>query len=138
MLAGVVAALAAMTILSVMLGQAIAFLPKAYIHYAEIALFVCFGIKLLVDGWKMPTTIEYSAVDEAKTVVEHSELNLKHHKSNWAVILESFILTFLAEWGDRTQIATIALAALNNALGVTSGAISDRQSARSLLFSAEK
>ena len=122
-LAGVVAALAAMTVLSVMLGQAIAFLPKAYIHYAEIALFVCFGVKLLVDGWKMPTTAQSSVVDEAKTAVEQSELNLKQHKSNWAVIFESFILTFLAEWGDRTQIATIALSASNNALGVTVGAI---------------
>lgn len=32
--AGVVAALAAMTIVSVLLGQAVSFLPKAYIHYA--------------------------------------------------------------------------------------------------------
>lgn len=122
-LAGVVAALAAMTILSVMLGTAIAFLPRVYIHYAEIALFVGFGVKLLVDAWRMPATVECPAVDEAKTAVEQSEKNLKHHKTNWAVILESFILTFLAEWGDRTQIATIALAAANNPLGVTIGAI---------------
>ena len=122
-LAGAVAALAAMTVLSVMLGQAIAFLPKTYIHYAEIALFVCFGIKLLVDGWKMPSTAQSSVVDEAKTAVEQSELNLKQHKSNWAVILESFILTFLAEWGDRTQIATIALATRYPVVGVTIGAI---------------
>ncbi|MBD0343400.1 MAG: TMEM165/GDT1 family protein, partial [Coleofasciculus sp. Co-bin14] len=33
--AGVLAALAAMTILSVLLGRAVSFLPAVYIHYAE-------------------------------------------------------------------------------------------------------
>jgi putative Ca2+/H+ antiporter (TMEM165/GDT1 family) len=38
-----------------------------------------------------------------------------------AVLVEVFVMTFLAEWGDRSQIATIGLAASNNALGVTLG-----------------
>ncbi|KAI3887645.1 hypothetical protein MKW92_024536 [Papaver armeniacum] len=38
------------------------------------------------------------------------------------IFLESFILTFLAEWGDRSQIATIALATHKNAVGVAVGA----------------
>jgi putative Ca2+/H+ antiporter (TMEM165/GDT1 family) len=32
-----------------------------------------------------------------------------------------FTLTFLAEWGDRSQIATIGLAASSNVVGVTLG-----------------
>ncbi|MCH98889.1 GDT1-like protein 3 [Trifolium medium] len=36
--------------------------------------------------------------------------------------MQSFVLTFLAEWGDRSQIATIALATHKNALGVATGA----------------
>lgn len=122
-LAGVVAALAAMTILSVVMGQVVSLLPKVYLHYAEIALFLGFGVKLLMEAWQMPPLAECAAIDEAKTAVEQGEKNLRHHKTNWAVILESFILTFLAEWGDRTQIATIALAADHNVLGVTTGAV---------------
>ena len=120
---GVTTALAAMTILSVILGQAVSFLPKTYIHYAAIALFIGFGAKLLIDASQMPSTAENLVLDEAKSAVEQSEKNLKHYNSNWAVILESFIVTFLAEWGDRTQLATITLAAANNSIGVTLGAI---------------
>merc|ERR1719506_1001304 len=39
------------------------------------------------------------------------------------VFVQALLLTFLAEWGDRSQIATIALATHANPLGVTIGAI---------------
>lgn len=42
-------------------------------------------------------------------------------KSFVSLLLQSFTLTFLAEWGDRSQIATIALAAAKNPYGVTIG-----------------
>jgi Ca2+/H+ antiporter, TMEM165/GDT1 family len=131
-LAGVVSALAAMTILSVLMGQAVSLLPKVYLHYAEIALFFGFGIKLLYDASRMKaptkaananqlcTTSE--AEEEAAAVVAKAEARL-HRATPMTVYLEAFTLTFLAEWGDRTQIATIALAASNNPIGVTLGAI---------------
>ena len=39
------------------------------------------------------------------------------------VLVETFVITFLAEWGDRSQIATIGLAASSDPVGVTIGGI---------------
>lgn len=40
------------------------------------------------------------------------------------LFLEAFTLTFLAEWGDRSQLTTIILAARENVYGVVLGGIS--------------
>jgi len=50
---GVLAALAAMTLLSVILGQIVSLLPKHYIHFGEISLFIGFGLKLIYDASRM-------------------------------------------------------------------------------------
>ncbi|ORZ27827.1 hypothetical protein BCR41DRAFT_299266 [Lobosporangium transversale] len=39
------------------------------------------------------------------------------------VFVQTFVMTFLAEWGDRSQIATIALAAAHNMTWVSIGAV---------------
>jgi putative Ca2+/H+ antiporter (TMEM165/GDT1 family) len=122
--AGVTAALAAMTVLSVIFGQLLSALTqgsKIYVHYAEIVLFIAFGLKLLYDAWKMPAKPDEEVIEEAREAVEKAELD-SQQKSLWSILLKSFVLTFIAEWGDRTQIATIALAASNNPIGVTLGA----------------
>ncbi len=123
-LIGAIAALAAMTIISVVAGQAVSLLPKLYIHYAEIVLFIGFGIKLLYDANRMPaSSCDKEVVDEAKAAVEQAEKQLPKKKTPLSIVLEAFVLTFVGEWGDRTQFATIALAAGNNPVGVTAGAI---------------
>ncbi|KAL2330186.1 hypothetical protein Fmac_017767 [Flemingia macrophylla] len=63
-------------------------------------LYAFFGLRLLYIAWR--------STDSKSSQKKEME--------------ESFILTFLAEWGDRSQIATIALATHKNALGVAVGA----------------
>jgi len=51
-----------------------------------------------------------------------SGANDKKKSATKSIFLQAYILTFLAEWGDRSQIATIALAADRDPYGVTFGA----------------
>jgi hypothetical protein len=41
---------------------------------------------------------------------------------DWPILVQAFTITFVAEWGDRSQIATIAMAAAQEPFGVTLGA----------------
>lgn len=122
--AGVLAALAAMTIISVLVGQVASLLPPKYVHYGEIILFIGFGIKLLYAASQMPKdSCDVEVVAEATEAVEKAEFKLSRKQIATAIYIEAFVLTFIAEWGDRTQIATIALSAANNPVGVTIGSI---------------
>lgn len=121
--AGVVAALAAMTVLSVLMGQVVSFLPDRYIKFGEIALFLGFGLKLLYDASKMSGGAGCDEAEEAMETVKDSKLCQTPSSNITTVLSQAFLLTFVAEWGDRTQIATIALGASQNPYGVTVGAI---------------
>lgn len=134
----VLAALALMTALSVALGQLVALFPREYTHYAAIALFIIFGVKLIYDASQMSANSEEAVVQEAAETVEtensHQEIarlpvfgkflssTLKHFP-DLGIWVQAFVMTFVAEWGDRTQISTIALATVHNPVIVTIGAI---------------
>lgn len=135
---GAVGALAVMTVLSSMLGYALpSVLPRKYTHYMSAMLFLYFGFKMLRDAMSM----DGGSPSEELSEVEE-ELNEQHHKKDshndeedgvkvrkpqgsgtWKIFSQAFVLTFLAEWGDRSQIATIALAAAKDPYGVTAGGI---------------
>ncbi|EOD18159.1 hypothetical protein EMIHUDRAFT_61467 [Emiliania huxleyi CCMP1516] len=88
---------------------------QAYTHYAAVLLFLFFGVRMLREA--------KDAGEGASDELEEVELELAKKDDVETVLLQAFTLTFLAEWGDRSQIATIALGAAEEPVGVTLGAI---------------
>ena len=121
--AGVITALIAMTLLSVWIGQVASLFPQHYVRGIAIALFIGFGLKLLYDASRMSGT---EALDgeqaDALEAVKQREKGITTWLSR-SVVMEAFTLTFVAEWGDRTQVATITLASSQHPYGVLLGSI---------------
>eukprot|EP00798_Chlamydomonas_sp_ICE-L_P022387 gene22387-29494_t len=138
--ASAVAALAAMTVLSAAMGWAAPnLIPKKYTHYAATALFFFFGLKSLYDVlFKKEEEGEESELQQVEQELgKSSEKDLKEKENKpkknilssalsmvfSQIFIKCFTLTFLAEWGDRSQISTIGLAAQADPVGVTIGGI---------------
>ncbi|KAJ3024725.1 UNVERIFIED_CONTAM: karyopherin beta [Siphonaria sp. JEL0065] len=141
-----ISALAVMTVLSALFGH---FLPnlisKEYTQFAAAALFVVFGVKMLYDGIQMTDNEGQEELDEVTAELVQKddgerddalEKGKEKPDENWAtgarnianlffsaVWIQTFVLTFLAEWGDRSQIATIALAGAEDFWWVTIGSL---------------
>jgi putative Ca2+/H+ antiporter (TMEM165/GDT1 family) len=114
-----------MTLLSVGIGRVVfKILPEDILKIAEVVLFAGFGLKLLWDAQKMPASQENDEAEEAEAIVQQADSKLRG-SSAIAIVIEALTLVFVAEWGDRTQLTTIFLAAAPNlnAVGVTLGAI---------------
>ena len=62
---------------------------------------------------------ELSKRDEDKDIESGNSDKLR--AQHFAILSQAFTLTFLAEWGDRSQVATIALASSQDPFGVTIG-----------------
>ena len=130
--AGAISALGAMTVLSALLGKAFPMLLDKKITSALAAfLFLFFGIQLLRDWWRMRN----DSTDEENDELVEVENEIADKKSSPVrtgygvlallspIFVKSFSMTALAEWGDRSQIATIALAASKDVYGVIIGGI---------------
>lgn len=117
-------------------------MSKVYTHFLSALLFFYFGCRLLKDAHEMGDgcSDELQEVEEELISkkdgndVEEDDLEvgdgskLKGNSTlfqseNLKVFTQVFTLTFLAEWGDRSQIATIALASSKNLFGVIFGGL---------------
>ncbi|CAH8857706.1 unnamed protein product [Trichobilharzia szidati] len=140
---GAMLALITMTILSALLGYATTIVPRFITFYVSGVLFLLFGLKMLYEAYTMSSTAAKEEFDEVHIQLTQSkgaDLEAANapqdvHRSVFSklctatkqiltpVFVEAFILTFLAEWGDRSQITTIVLAATKSALGVIVGGV---------------
>ncbi|KAF2863813.1 UPF0016-domain-containing protein [Piedraia hortae CBS 480.64] len=146
-------ALVAMTVLSAVLGHALpTLLPKRLTTFAAAVLFLVFGARMLREGLDMPRDsgvgeemkeVEAELAEKAQTVsadalesgkAKEAATNGKkggrmNGLSNLLSLVlspawvQTFVMTFLGEWGDRSQIATIAMAAGQDYVWVTLGAL---------------
>jgi putative Ca2+/H+ antiporter (TMEM165/GDT1 family) len=123
-------------------------LPRKYTHFASAVLFAYFGLRLLKDAYEM----EGGGPSEELQEVEEELINKKEgaaaaeadkqqeelengdapkditpaqraRSEGFKIFWQALTLTFLAEWGDRSQIATIALAAAKDVFGVIIGGL---------------
>ncbi|MCO5574649.1 hypothetical protein L7F22_028438 [Adiantum nelumboides] len=128
-LSGALSALIIMTVLSTGLGRIVPnLISRKHTNSAATVLYTFFGLRLLYIAWRSSSKNsqhkELEEVEEKLEVVPQGKTIWRRVLSRFLtpIFLEAFILTFLAEWGDRSQIATIALATHKNAFGVTIGA----------------
>ncbi|MBD2421929.1 TMEM165/GDT1 family protein [Cyanobium sp. FACHB-13342] len=107
---GAFTALTAVTLLSLGLGYGLReLLPPTVVPWLAAALFLGFGVKLLIDAQGMRADEADEEEQEAEQAINEAE-SRRRISTTWAVIWEAFVLVFLAELGDRTQFTTIFLA----------------------------
>ncbi|KAK1431524.1 hypothetical protein QVD17_07984 [Tagetes erecta] len=127
-LSGALSALFVMTILSTGLGRIVPnLISRKHTNSAATVLYAFFGLRLLYIAWRSDSKAsQKKEMEEVEEKLESGQgkTAVRRFFSRFCtpIFLESFILTFLAEWGDRSQIATIALATHKNAIGVAVGA----------------
>ncbi|GAB2287152.1 hypothetical protein Dimus_021538 [Dionaea muscipula] len=127
-LSGALSALVVMTVLSTGLGRIVPnLISRKHTNNAATVLYAFFGLRLLYIAWRSdPKASQKKEMEEVEEKLEtgQGKTPARRFFTRFCtpIFLESFILTFLAEWGDRSQIATIALATHKNAIGVAVGA----------------
>jgi putative Ca2+/H+ antiporter (TMEM165/GDT1 family) len=141
---GAMLALGFMHVLSCMMGLALpSLLPRKYTHFLSAVLFLYFGYRLYKDGQEMgdgPSEELAEAEEELGVKAEGEDQDDEENgkgkivpaagsfdayvkSDSFKVFSQAFTLTFLAEWGDRSQIATIGLGATKNVWGIIIGGL---------------
>lgn len=108
---GSFAALALVTMLSLGVGFGLReLLPDTLLPWLAALLFLGFGAKLLLEAQGLGRDAAQDEAEEAEQAVNAAERRQVISRP-WPVTWEAFSLVFIAEMGDRTQFATVVLAA---------------------------
>ncbi|GFZ21404.1 uncharacterized protein family [Actinidia rufa] len=141
-LSGCLSALIVMTIFSAVVGWAAPnLISRKWTHHVTTLLFLGFGLWSLWDAIKGEGETEELAEVEAKLDADWKASSGSTKESNKddddlkklrrsilaqffsPIFLKAFSITFFGEWGDKSQLATIGLAADENPFGVVLGGI---------------
>lgn len=123
---GTFGALAIMTVISVGLGQVLhqvdELLPPGVVNLPlddifAVVLLVIFGVQTLQAAGNADANAAGEKEEAEETVAGFGT------GSSFGFVLSTFALVFAAEWGDKSFIATIALAAASSPVGVVGGAV---------------
>lgn len=128
---GSTVSLAVMTIISVCIGYAVQRVPtavessEAIGRYLSAASLLYFGAKMLFAALKSGDDggDEFEEAEESVAEAEQSGSISSKGASAWRSFVEVAGIIFIAEWGDRSMLATIALGAAQSPVGVAGGAI---------------
>ena len=134
---GTFGALAVMSVISVSLGRLLHVADEAlpfvsdvpWDDYAAVALLLFFGVRTLSEANEDKAEEEQKGAEEAVAGLGAAGGG---SVAAAAAVATTFVLVFAAEWGDKSFLATIALAAASDPLGVTAGAIAGHASATAL------
>ncbi|KAJ8436594.1 hypothetical protein Cgig2_031535 [Carnegiea gigantea] len=132
--AGTFGALAVMTIVSVILGRTFHYidgiLPFSFggtdlpiDDIAAVGLLVYFGVTTLIDASSSDSQKVEEEQKEAELAVSEFSGNGAGILAAASTVISTFVLVFVAEWGDKSFFSTIALAAASSPLGVVGGAL---------------
>lgn len=129
-LGGALSALYFMTVLSAALGIVLPnLISQRTVHSCATLLYTFFGFRLMWIGAKGEEENKDEEFEEVENHLKDSASKARKgvvrrtfSKFCTPIFLEALMLTFLAEWGDRSQIATITLAAHEHPIGVIIGA----------------